>query len=177
MPSGYHTHKRYLVLNMINHLGPISRTELIALTDYRPASVSTLIKELLDEGLIVETGRSSSSGFGRRRAMLEINHDQICAIGISISTFSITYIVAQINGTILSRIDTEISPDQAKETLNRQIVAQTELLLQEYSSLKIVGIGICDPLYDPARYQTSGSLLAGYWSGKPVDKNARRSGR
>ncbi|PUY16801.1 bile acid:sodium symporter, partial [Cronobacter sakazakii] len=26
-------------------------------------------------------------------------------------------------------------------------------------------------------HNLSGSLLAGYWSGKPVDKNARRSGR
>ena len=46
-----HAFKRLMILNIITHLGPISRTELIDLTDYRPATISDLIKELLDEEL------------------------------------------------------------------------------------------------------------------------------
>ena len=63
-----HIFKRHLILNIISHLGPVSRTELIELTDYRPASVTDIIKELLDEQLIVETG-SVSVGHGRKRTM------------------------------------------------------------------------------------------------------------
>ena len=59
MANDYQSHKRNLILNMINHLGPISRTELIALTDYRPASVGAIIKSMIEEGLVVETGYSS----------------------------------------------------------------------------------------------------------------------
>ena len=66
MPHDSHFLKRNLILNIISHLGPISRTELINLTDYRPASVSAIIKELLDERLIVETGLTSG-GCGRKR--------------------------------------------------------------------------------------------------------------
>ena len=35
MPQNSYFHKRNLILNIISHLGPISRTELIAVTDYR----------------------------------------------------------------------------------------------------------------------------------------------
>ena len=35
MPHNSHFLKRNLILNIIRHLGPISRTELIGLTDYR----------------------------------------------------------------------------------------------------------------------------------------------
>ena len=76
--------KRYLILNMIHHLGPISRIELINKTDYRPDSVGEIIKELLDENIIVETGYASS-GAGRKRIMLELNKSYLCAIGLSFS--------------------------------------------------------------------------------------------
>ncbi len=44
MPHNSHFHRRHLILNIINHLGPISRTEPINLTDYRPATVTDIIK-------------------------------------------------------------------------------------------------------------------------------------
>ena len=53
MPLNSQSYKRNLILNIIYHLGPISRTEVINLTDYRPASVSAIIKELLDQQLLV----------------------------------------------------------------------------------------------------------------------------
>lgn len=52
--------RRYILLNLVHHFGPISRKKLIYLTDYRPASVSELTKELLEEGLLVETGHFST---------------------------------------------------------------------------------------------------------------------
>ncbi|MBR5187461.1 MAG: MarR family transcriptional regulator [Clostridia bacterium] len=78
MTHNSHHFKRLLILNIITHLGPISRTELIDMTDYRPATISDLIKELLDEDLISETG-FQSVGHGRKRTLLEINKQRLCA--------------------------------------------------------------------------------------------------
>ena len=64
MPHNSFFHRSQMILNIINHLGPISRTELIDLTDWRPASVGDIIKELLEKQLIIETGHSSG-GHGR----------------------------------------------------------------------------------------------------------------
>ena len=49
-------HRRFLILNMIYQFGPISRTELTSLIDHRPGTVGEIIKDFLDEQLIVETG-------------------------------------------------------------------------------------------------------------------------
>ena len=160
-PTDYYSHKRYLFLNLINHLGPISRTELIALTDHRPASVGELIKDLIQEGLIMETGHYSK-GHGRKRALLEINHSHICAMGISVSPTSVHYIVTQINGVILQQLETQIPGGQLHESLAEQITTQVQELLAQYAPKTIVGIGISEPLYDPVCYQKKGSLLSSY---------------
>ena len=44
MQTDYHFQRKYTLLNLINHLGPISRKKLIELTDFRPASVTDLTK-------------------------------------------------------------------------------------------------------------------------------------
>ena len=44
-----HFQRKRLILNMINHLGPISRTALIEHTAYRPATVGAIVTELLDQ--------------------------------------------------------------------------------------------------------------------------------
>ena len=51
MADNRSTYRKLLILNMIYHLGPISRTELIALTDYRPATVGEIVGDLLEEKL------------------------------------------------------------------------------------------------------------------------------
>ena len=163
VPVAYNSHafKRYLILNIISHLGPISRTELIELTDYRPASVSDIIKELLDENLIVETG-FSSCGYGRKRTMLEINKALLCAVGISFTNESVSYVVSDVDGNILSKDVSEIKGDIAREGLILDVTEQVGSLLQRYSDKRIVGIGISEPLFDPTAYQYGSSLVSNY---------------
>ena len=153
--------KRYLILNMIHHLGPISRIELINMTDYRPASVGEIIKELLDENIIVETGYASS-GAGRKRIMLELNKSYLCAIGLSFSAHHVNYIVAQIDGTILYQNTEPYHPEAPKENTIGIVVKHVEEILTMFRDKKILGIGISDPLYDPTSYQLTHTLQSNY---------------
>ncbi len=161
MAYNSHTFKRYLILNMISHLGPISRTELIELTDYRPASVSDIIKELLDEKLIVETGYASV-GHGRKRTMLEINKEHLCAIGISFINDSVNYVVSRIDGSVLLHSVQQVDMDATREDLIREIVLKIQVLLEQFQDKRIVGIGISEPLFDPTAYQYGNSLVTNY---------------
>lgn len=153
--------KRHLILNIISHLGPVSRTELIELTDYRPASVSDIIKELLDEQLIVETG-SVSVGHGRKRTLLEINKGHLCAIGISFTNNSVSYVVSRIDGSLLAQQGHEISIADSREGLIQQISDTVKDLIAQFSHKHLVGIGISEPLFDPTAYQYGSSLAANY---------------
>ena len=161
MPHNSHFHRRHLILNIINHLGPISRTELINLTDYRPATVTDIIKELLDEQLIIETG-NYSAGHGRKRTLLEINKKQLCAIGMSFSSNSVIMIVSQFDGTILKQDTLNFELQTHKEVLIEQIVSHVASLLSEFQDKQMLGIGISDPAHDPASYRSEASLHSNY---------------
>lgn len=161
MAYNSHIFKRHLILNMISHLGPISRTELIDLTDYRPASVTDIIKELLDARLIVESG-SVSVGHGRKRTLLEINKGHLCAIGISFTNDSVIYVVSGIDGRILSRHTERLDLAQPREASIRQITGAVQALLEQHRDKQMVGIGISEPLFDPTAYQYGSSLAANY---------------
>lgn len=156
-----HSFKRLLILNIITHLGPISRTELIDMTDYRPATISDLIKELLDENLISETG-FQSVGHGRKRTLLEINKDRLCALGISFSSDSVSYVVSGIGGGILARDRREICPEESRDALIEGVAGDTSALLSRFRDKHIVGIGISEPLFDPTGYRRDSSLFANY---------------
>lgn len=161
MAYNSHEFKRDLILNMISHLGPISRTELIELTDYRPASVSDIIKELMDAKMVVESGYSSA-GYGRKRTMLEINKADLCAIAISFTDNSVNYIVSCIDGRILFRSVKELSIDLKKDGQIKEIIDSVGALLTQFAHKQIVGIGISEPLFDPTAYQHGASLSANY---------------
>ncbi len=162
-----HFQRKRLLLNMINHLGPVSRTALIEYTAYRPATVGAIVTELLEQDLIVETG-FHSNGQGRKRALLEINKEHICAIGIYFSANHITYVLSQFDGTVIEQNRTRFSLDTPKKDLVFEVADYVKKLLELYGNKKFVGIGICRPLIDPMSYKgskaekTQNELFAGW---------------
>ncbi len=153
--------KRNLLLNLISHLGPLSRTELVEMTDYRPASVTDIIRELLEEGLIVETG-FTSAGAGRKRVMLSINKDNLCAIGIAFSAEAVRFVVSTIDGRILGQDQCVMTDVAQKDALIDHIAKTVRILADRFSDKRIVGIGISEPLVDPSAYRKDNSLIANY---------------
>lgn len=153
--------KRYLILNMISHLGPISRTELIELTDYRPASVGEIIKTLLDERLIVESGQTSV-GHGRKRTMLEINKEQLCAVGLAFTNDCVNILLSRVDGSIVDQASRQINAELSKDTLVADIILCIESLLEANRDKLVIGVGISEPLLDPTAYCYGSSFTANY---------------
>ena len=60
------------ILNMIREKGPISRADISKLVGIKKPAVSSIVKELIDQGLVYEDGRGKSS-VGRRPIVLRIN--------------------------------------------------------------------------------------------------------
>ena len=123
--------KRNLLLNIIAHQGPISRTDLAEITDYRPASVTDITRQLLDEKLIVETDHISD-GPGRKRVLLEINKKHICAIGIAFTADAVQYVVSAIDGSLLAQSNHKMPGKQDREELIQMIGEQTENLIRQF---------------------------------------------
>src|SRR5271154_4218943 len=62
---------------------PRSRPELSEITGLSAASVSNVVRELLDEGILIEAG-SVDSGGGRPRVLLRMNPEYGYVIGVDI---------------------------------------------------------------------------------------------
>lgn len=149
MPTTYRYYQKYQLLNLIRHFAPISRKKLVELMDLRPASVGDLTKELLEEGLIVETGLSSG-GHGRRRILLDINKRDLCALVLSFSERLVNYTVVQFDGETVLKTEQPL-PTGGDDARLTGIAAQIETLLRRTADRRIVGIGLCDPIYNDPR--------------------------
>ena len=74
---------RAVVLRSLYFSRPASRHDLSAATGLSVASVTNVIRELLDEGIVTEAGSEDSDG-GRPRVLLDINPDYTYVIGVDI---------------------------------------------------------------------------------------------
>jgi predicted NBD/HSP70 family sugar kinase len=130
------------ILDLIRSSGTVSRTELIETSGLTGASITRIVRQLLDEGLIVETGLSESTG-GKRRTLLSLNPSARSSVGISLDHDRIVYVVIDLSGRVLaehsargtgSRTLADVIPRIGKEV--------AALLAKSGVASKLVGIGV-----------------------------------
>lgn len=74
---------RRILLNLVREHEPVSRADLARRLDMSPGTVSTLVRELIEEGLVYE-GATGSAARGRKPRLLHIRaHDRL-VVGIDI---------------------------------------------------------------------------------------------
>lgn len=91
-----------LIVDLIRSAGPISRTELTQATGLTQPSVSNIVRRLIENGLVRETGRTASLG-GKPRTLLEINASARYGIGIQLGFESITLVATDVRGGVVGR--------------------------------------------------------------------------
>jgi predicted NBD/HSP70 family sugar kinase len=74
---------RAVVLWSLYFSRPCSRQNISAATGLSPASVTSVVRDLLDEGIVAEVGSEDSDG-GRPRVLLDINPDYGYVIGVDV---------------------------------------------------------------------------------------------
>ncbi|MBO0901075.1 ROK family transcriptional regulator [Cellulomonas sp. zg-ZUI222] len=99
---GPRTGSRSAILDVIRAAGTISRVELTRATGLTAATVSTVVRRLLDEGLVVEAGRAESTG-GKPRMLLQLDPDAGYAVGVHLDHAGITYVIANLGGQVVAR--------------------------------------------------------------------------
>ncbi len=94
---------RSIILDLIRGSAQVSRTELARRSSLTKPTVSTIVEELLEEGVIVEVGFSPSEPTGGRRArLIEFNPASAAYAGIRFGVGSTTVAVADGLGRILN---------------------------------------------------------------------------
>ncbi|HXF43394.1 MAG TPA: ROK family transcriptional regulator [Pyrinomonadaceae bacterium] len=120
---------KQIVLNYVRDRSPISRAEIARQTELHRSTVSVIVEELLEEGLIVEIGAGISTG-GRRPTLYQLRTGTATAIGIDLTPRTTTIAVADLAGNFLEKESFATSPDQ--DFMMRQIVERVVQLSEKY---------------------------------------------
>jgi len=141
--SSPHDINRLIVLNLIREYQPISRAELARRMKVGPAMLTRLVRELLAENEVVETGTALAVR-GRRPTLLRIQTSGRLAVALDVRPVRTTIAVADFGGSVLAR-DAFPTPSRP-ETLVREAGARiTRLLDTDGRRAACQGIGVVVP--------------------------------
>ncbi|MHC5248640.1 ROK family protein [Enterococcus sp. LJL120] len=110
------------VLAQVIKKGEISRAELSNITKLNKASVSSIVKKLIDDQLISEVGIGSSSNVGGRKpTMITFNGHSALVIAIDLGVDYIEGMLAYLDGTVIETIrkkDVKVQADNVVKHLS-----------------------------------------------------------
>ncbi|WP_406118526.1 ROK family protein [Streptomyces sp. NBC_00989] len=92
-----------LVLRYLDAHGPCARTEVAAGTGLVHATVTALVAELIDRGLVAEAGSVPAAGRGRPRRLLRLVPERVVVLAAQVSLESVHVMAADFRGRVLHR--------------------------------------------------------------------------
>jgi len=136
---------RDVILGLIRERGPISRTALARLASLTPATVFSIIAELVQEGLVQEKGIGLSQG-GRRPMLFEFNPQSHAVIGVNIRSAQVLGVLTYLDASpqvIIARdyrLETGADVVQLVKEVIRELLAASPVPPE-----RLMGIGVAVP--------------------------------
>lgn len=135
---------RRLILEQIRRNGETSRADLAKQTAIRPPTVSAVVKELIDEGLIEERGIGQTSG-GRAPRVIVLRRNKPCTLGFEISETRILAGLCDLEGNVCDQIEMPsetVSPETAVERMHSVGSRLIETAGLKWKQLQGVGVAV-----------------------------------
>ena len=123
-PADARRQNRSLLLRALFHAGPMSRADLARASGLTPTTVSNVIGELVDEGMIEEAGRTLSGSVGKPATLVSVVADARHVVCLDLSC------AGEIRGAVVN--------------LARKVVARRSVRRREASGAALVGQRIAD---------------------------------
>ncbi|HLM00420.1 MAG TPA: ROK family transcriptional regulator [Pyrinomonadaceae bacterium] len=131
---------KQIVLNYVRDRAPISRAEISRETALQRSTVSAIVDDLQDAGLIEEIGTGDSTG-GRKPTLLKIRTGVPVAVGIDVTPRRTTIATADLSGQILEKETFPTSPDAAR--MSEKIIAKVTKYAELHNEYDLeVGISV-----------------------------------
>lgn len=130
------------VLQTLYQKGSASRTYLTEATKMSPATITRIIAELMEQGLIVEERVGESKG-GRRPVILKLNYNKLFVAGIQVLRDRVAIALSDIKGVLIAKKvfqQYSLEPDSLVE----EIATEFRLLLEtsKIDKKNILGVGL-----------------------------------
>ena len=140
-------HNRRLVLSTIYHSGEISRVAIARRTQLTRTTVSEIVAEFMDVGLVIEAGLAPSTG-GKPATLLRLDKNSHLIVGVDLAEREFCGALVNLRGEIVQRLclPVEASDGEGALALVYDLIEQ----LLKLAVRPVIGIGIGVPgLMDP----------------------------
>jgi predicted NBD/HSP70 family sugar kinase len=137
---------RAVVEAVVRDFGPLSRADIRHLTHLRWSTISPLVRELINQGKLLEVGRANNLR-GRKQILLRLNEEYGYIVGIMFDPETVSVAAMDLSPRIRS-IVTEVSClDRGVEGLVHQLFDCVEKAIHQggVGREKLLGVSIADP--------------------------------
>jgi N-acetylglucosamine repressor len=135
-------HNHRLVLRTVYEFGPISRAEVARSTGLTRTTVSDVVTDLLDDGMVEEVGRGPSSG-GKAPIMLSIVGDARQVIGLDLGESIFSGALVNLHGEVRRVVELPVDGRNGDDALALVYKLVDELLAD--ATVSPLGIGVGTP--------------------------------
>jgi predicted NBD/HSP70 family sugar kinase len=135
---------RSVLLSSLYFDQPRSRHDLSETTGLSPASVSNVVRELIDEGIVAEAGSVDSDG-GRPRVLLQVNPDYGYVIGVDVGETRVQVELLDLMMTERAKADYSLDPrEHGADVIVEAILSGLDAVMANgsVSSSAVLGIGV-----------------------------------
>jgi predicted NBD/HSP70 family sugar kinase len=170
--AGMRTQNSTLVLRLLWRERQISRADIARLTGLSPSTVSAIVTELEEAGLVREIGAGTSRG-GRRPVLVGFRDDAYALVGVELGATHVSAVLTDLRGNVRAFRDTHVAvredPKAALATARSLIDAV--LTSERVSRKRVVGIGVAVPSpVHPERPGKLSTLILPSWADYDVQQ-------
>lgn len=132
---------KYVLLKSIVTQAPISRAELSQITGLNKMTVTSLVNEYIEKGIVWECGEASSTG-GRKRVFLDVLPDSLLTLGIYIGRDILKVGIINLKGQILQSESLDLSFMENNDVFIKNLFMLCDHLLETKYKEGVWGIGV-----------------------------------
>lgn len=164
------------ILTLIKDRGPISRVELARLTSISHTAISTNVRTLLKQGLVMERDWGDSTG-GRKPVLLEFQPKGRHVVGIDIGKSHLNVALADLSGEVLVRSSEALTSPGESHVFERLFGMVDRMIPRGLKKDRVLGVGVSVPgIVEHTRGLCRWSIHLG-WENVPVgERIAERYG-
>jgi len=147
--TGLREANRLRIVDALRQKGSASRSELVHLTGLSRTTVTSILSDLQEKGLLVE-GDNHRGSRGRPAALLRLNASAGAALGIDFGHTHLRVAVADLSSTVLAETSTELDVDleagpalDAAARLSHEVLEESGVRLDQVVA---AGMGLPGPI-------------------------------
>ena len=137
---------RSMILDAILSRSATTRSDIAESTDLTGATVSTTVRELIDDGLVEEVGTEEATR-GKPRRILRLVRNSRYAVGVHLDDGVTRFVLANLAGDVVASVtDVGLGPSCPEELIGRIATQAGQMIADSGVPRELVlGIGVCAP--------------------------------